>query len=529
MAPSNNDNNNNNNNSSSSSSKNTAKKDTPKPPAVDMDLDRSGMLMSLLHQIPLIARTAVLHIFRYSEPSNYMDLWTEIIIVVLRNFLAPGRVTSITSAQRIFARDAQVKGQMWISKYACPTPTDCNVRDVLAGVVEGLRDGQEEEPQCKLKMPGVARVEAEWTGYRAGATKESMLPDMPEKDIYGEMMKEVSSPATILYFHGGAFWLMDPATHRATTSRLAKLSGGRCYSVRYRLAPQHTFPSALMDALVSYLALLYPPSDAFHSAVVPQHVVFAGDSAGGNLALSLLQTVLQLQRTNTPITWQGQTRTIPLPGGVAVNSPWMDITHSLPSCETNANFDYLPSLTSQINLEANRPHCAVWPATPPRHMIYATDELVLHPLVSLLLVQSWEGAPPLWICTGRELLADEDKFTAQKFWRDGVPVVYEEYEGMPHCFALIFERLPGARRCMEGWAGFAKRVAEGGKTENKFMVVRAKVLVEEEVDPEGLSRYTAEEIREMVVKRLKAGVVCGGAQEGEGEGMVVRFREVAKL
>ena len=71
-------------------------------------------------------------------------------------------------------------------------------------------------------------------------------------------MKECKSPVTVLYFHGGAYYLLDPSTHRPTTKKLAKLTGGRCYSVRYRLAPQNPFPAALLDALVSYLTLLYP-------------------------------------------------------------------------------------------------------------------------------------------------------------------------------------------------------------------------------------------------------------------------------
>ena len=100
---------------------------------------------------------------------------------------------------------------------------------------------------------------------------------MSERERYDEMMKEVTSPATVLYFHGGAYWLMDPSTHRPLTQKLAKLTGGRVYSVRYRLSPKHAFPAALIDGLVSYLALLFPPEDAFHTAVRAEDVVFSGD------------------------------------------------------------------------------------------------------------------------------------------------------------------------------------------------------------------------------------------------------------
>ena len=70
---------------------------------------------------------------------------------------------------------------------------------------------------------------------------------------------------------------MDPATHRPLTKLIAKLTGGRVYSVRYRLAPQNPFPSALLDALVSYFTLLYPPPGAVHDAVASENIVFGGD------------------------------------------------------------------------------------------------------------------------------------------------------------------------------------------------------------------------------------------------------------
>ena len=117
---------------------------------------------------------------------------------------------------------------------------------------------------------------------------------------------------------------------------------------------------------------------------------------------------------------------MPLPAGVAVNSPWVDITHSSPSCNANQDFDYLPSMDVQLVMEPRRPRCAAWPSDPPRSTLYAEDALVMHPLVSPLLAASWAGAPPVWICTGRELLADEDKFTAAKLHGDGDTVVFEE-------------------------------------------------------------------------------------------------------
>ncbi|KAL2015449.1 hypothetical protein VTK56DRAFT_5411 [Thermocarpiscus australiensis] len=479
------------------------------------ETDRHNVFLALLPQIPLLLRVAILHILRVSQQSKYLDLRTELIVAVLRSLINPPHPRSITSTQKLLAHYPAIRGRIWISTYTCPPPPpgETGVRDAIAKAIDGMWDPR--TPKAAYQMPEVAPVEAEWTGYRVNATSESRLPEVSQRELYAEMMADVKSPVTVLYFHGGAYWLLDPASHRATTKTLAKLTGGRVYSVRYRLAPQHPFPAALMDALVSYLALLYPPEGAFHEAVKPEHIVFAGDSAGGNLALALLQLILFLNRHNhhTTIPWLGAARPVPLPAGAAVNSPWMDVTHSSPSCIANAAFDYLPTPAQQRAAEARRPPCAAWPASPPRSHVYAADALLTHPLVTLLLAPSWRGAPPVYMCTGWELLADEDKCVAHRLWAEGVSVVFEEYEGMPHCFGLLFPHLKEARRCFEGWAGFMKVVAEGGReaVQSRFVTVRARTLYEVEIEPGRLWRDGEDVVAERVYRQVRA---RGVSEEG---------------
>ena len=85
----------------------------------------------------------------------------------------------------------------------------------------------------------------------------------------------------------------------------AENTGGRCVAFRYHLAPQNPFPAALLDALVAYLTLLHPPSSAFPFPVSASSIVFVGDSAGANLALSLLQVVLFAQRSCLSVPFNG--------------------------------------------------------------------------------------------------------------------------------------------------------------------------------------------------------------------------------
>ncbi|KAK3342959.1 alpha/beta hydrolase fold-domain-containing protein [Neurospora tetraspora] len=511
---------------SSTSNPSVTSKPTKKPAA----MDKTVLFLQLVSKIPLMARVALLHMLQTSPASKYQDLRTELIIAMLRSFIDVPKPKSITSTQKILSTAPPISGTIWVSKYTLPIPTEEDARaihDTLNKVIDGLQD-RDQPKTARIQLPEVLPVEAEWTAHRPGVPKDAKLPDIPEREKYDEMMKDVKTPTTVLYFHGGAYWLMDPATHRPTCRELAKRTGGRCYSVRYRLAPQNPFPAAVMDALVSYLGLLYPPADAFHEAVKPEHIVIAGDSAGGNLSLALLQLIMQLQRSGTTVSWLGEERSVPLPAGVAVNSPWMDITHSSPSCVTNAPFDYLPSIEVQEKSEKGRDPCSAWPANPPRMSIYVADDYIMHPLVSLLLAPSWRGAPPTYICTGWEILADEDKFTAARFHAEGVSVTFEEYEGMPHCFAMLLKNLREADRCMEGWSRFIARVtkptaSEGGfdgdddkqksTTRSTFTTIKSGTLEEKKLDPTTLSPYTEEEIREKIRRRVE--LKCVPATEGD--------------
>ena len=91
-----------------------------------------------------------------------------------------------------------------------------------------------------------------------------------------------------LYIHGGAFMLGSPKSHRTLTSRFSALSGGAVLAIDYRLMPEHPRGAGIDDCRSAYRWLLeHGPGGA-----APAQAVFvAGDSAGGNLTLSLIQWV----------------------------------------------------------------------------------------------------------------------------------------------------------------------------------------------------------------------------------------------
>ena len=487
----------------------------------------------LIPRIPLISKTAFAHILGLSEESSKWDLKTALVVNTLRSIMAQS-MSSITAQQRFSLKDPGVKGQMWVAHTTLTIdPHEDGVRQLLFEAIYALGYmGLELYDQCKLQS-----VEAEFQGHRPNVTNDTLPPEgLSDVETFEKLNNDVKTDGTILYFHGGAHYMMDPCTHRVPVSQLCKAAGRcRALNVRYRLAPGHPFPAALLDCLVAYLSLLYPQTGAMHSAVKPDKIAFAGDSAGGNCSMALLALLLHLRRTNDPATpktfrFNGHDvpLPLPLPAGVATSSAWTDFTRCCPSMTTNAHFDYLPSspasltATPAASAPTPAPHldkptqtdsdhkltpeglpprkhrrgetvnpfpCDLWPAIPPRADLYTTGENLCHPFVSPLIIEAehWRGSCPLFFECGEEMLADEVRALARRAASVDVKVQWIGFEAMPHCFNLMFAGTDTARKATAAWGGWIKGAFEGQVTPTSGTWIRAKSLQEEPIDIKMLS------------------------------------------
>ncbi|KAK5052040.1 hypothetical protein LTR84_002844 [Exophiala bonariae] len=424
-----------------------------------MDPSPKALIRLLLPRLPLIFKTALFNALSISKNSAKQNLTTEVAVVVLRSIISMRR--PVRFLQRVSIKDPGIKGPIWVSKVSLPSPEDGDaLRDAVCAAIAELGTGQE-----TYTVPELATVEAEWTGYRSGVSSTEPRLEAAEDEQYRKMMKEVDSDVTILYFHGGAYFLMDPATVRDSTLRQAKLTRGRCYSVRYRLAPQYPFPAQLLDALISYLSLLSPPPGVPHGPVPAKHIVFAGDSAGANLATALLLLILTLRRMGlSTIKYHGNDVAIEVPAGVALNSPWVDISRSLPSINKNAHFDYLDPPTDTGASRHEPIPDALWPTDPPRADIFCNASMMIHPLTSPVAAAPdlWKGMPPVFMCLGNEGLEDEILILARRMHQGGGVVELVGYEGMPHCFAMMFPTSVSGSDCYKRWCEFSSNVVHGG-------------------------------------------------------------------
>jgi acetyl esterase/lipase len=221
----------------------------------------------------------------------------------------------------------------------------------------------------------------------------------------------------ILYFHGGGYITMSARTHRSITSRLASGSDARLFALDYRLAPEHPFPAALDDALAAYRALIA-------AGIPPAHIVVAGDSAGGGLALALL---LALRAALDP-----------LPAGAVLFSPWTDLAATGNSIVDNNASDVLLF--------------GAWVAMTARH--YLGDTPATNPLVSPVYADL-TGLPPMLIqVSGSEVLLDDARRVSDNARRAGVEATLQIWPGLAHGWQIFAPFLPEARAALRDAARF---------------------------------------------------------------------------
>ena len=147
------------------------------------------------------------------------------------------------------------------------------------------------------KLPPFVKIEATEIGGRPSEWVRASPAGARASD-------DASPQKVILYFHGGGFFMSSPELHRAMSWRLARAASCPVLAVDYRKAPDHAFPSWVDDAHAAYTHLLNEGYDA-------ANIVFAGDSAGGNIALALAHRIRREK--------------LPSPDALVLFSPWADL------------------------------------------------------------------------------------------------------------------------------------------------------------------------------------------------------------
>jgi acetyl esterase/lipase len=201
----------------------------------------------------------------------------------------------------------------------------------------------------------------------------------------------------ILYFHGGVYVIGTAAATVPLVSDLARRTGARALTVEYRLAPEHPYPAAVQDAQAVYEGLL-------DQGVVPSQIAFAGESAGGGLAVA---TLLASRAAGTP-----------LPSCAFLMSPYADLTLS---GETLAAKQSVDPILTPAGLRARVPD-------------YVAGADASDPFISPIF-GDLSGLPPLLIQVGsHEILLSDAVRLAERAAVADVPVTLDVTAGVPHVF-----------------------------------------------------------------------------------------------
>jgi len=222
----------------------------------------------------------------------------------------------------------------------------------------------------------------------------------------------------ILFFHGGGFIAGSFNSHQDLLGRLAHSTGCDILAVDYRLAPEHPFPAALEDALLSYEYLRqekFPPPNIF----------LAGTSAGGGLALSLLLKLLDRKED--------------LPRAALCICPWVDLALTGKTLKTNEGKDLIHA--ENIKAAAST---------------YLAGHNPKDPLASPLY-GNLKGFPPLLIQVGsREVFLDEIERFAQKARDCNVQITLQKFDEMIHTWHLFSSMVIEGRQAIEKIGEFVR-------------------------------------------------------------------------
>jgi acetyl esterase/lipase len=216
----------------------------------------------------------------------------------------------------------------------------------------------------------------------------------------------------VLYFHAGVYVMGDAALTADLASQVGRRTQANVNSVDYRLAPEHPYPAAVDDALAAYEGLL-------DNGIAPSDIAFAGESAGGGLAVATLVNA--------------RDHGLPLPAAAFVMSPYADLTLAGTTMETRRDVD--PLLSPE--------------ALQPRVTDYTAGQDAASGLISPIFADL-SGLPPLIIQAGtHEVLLDDAVRLAQHAVDADVEVTLDITPGVPHVFQAYYPILDEAAAALD--------------------------------------------------------------------------------
>jgi acetyl esterase/lipase len=261
------------------------------------------------------------------------------------------------------------------------------------------------EPSVAEMRAGMEASTANMRPIETAKLGETQLGGVRAQTIVPETM---SGERVLLYFHGGGYVIGSPETHTGMVSYVADAMQATCWSMDYRLGPEHPFPAAIHDGVSAYRALL-------ESGVSPDRIIMGGDSAGGG--------------TTVATALKARDKGLPMPAGLVLLSPWVNLVNEGWSYDHKADRDPMVSKASLDRMAG----------------MYLDGGDPKAPLASPVNA-NLTGLPPMLIQVGPdEVLLSDSLMLAERAGAANVEVSLEIWPEMFHVFQAFYPFLKQSR------------------------------------------------------------------------------------
>ena len=243
----------------------------------------------------------------------------------------------------------------------------------------------------------------------------------------------VSRTRRALYIHGGAFMMGSPISHRNITSSFSRETNAAVLAIDYRLMPENRRLAGVDDCRAAYLWILQNGPAGIAPA---ERIYVGGDSAGGNLTLSLLA-------------W-ARDQNLRSPDAAVALSPATDTSFGSPSLKRNLQTDVM--LGPMFKRFMGIPRPLLWWAAWIQSRV-SPGNPVVSPVFGDL-----SGLPPTLVhASEAELLHDDGLRYVNRAVVAGSPAKLQTWGHMVHVWHMFYPQLTEAQ---EAWDEIGAFIAQ---------------------------------------------------------------------
>ena len=249
----------------------------------------------------------------------------------------------------------------------------------------------------------------------------------PSSDLPIRIYRPTDNPGApaIVHFHGGGFVLNYLDMYDASMARLANQSGFTIIGVHYQKAPEHPFPIPFDDC---YATLLWTISHAEELKIDAKKIGVAGDSAGATLA-----SAAALKARDNNISLAFQALIYPCNGRDFTTESYLNLATGYGLSTQAMKWFWAQYLQG--------------------------DQYDQNPYAVPMSATGFAGLPPAIVITAEyDPLRSDGENYAVLLQRDGVPVTYNQFDGMIHGFFTNMAVTPTAQVAIDFVAAQLKKI-----------------------------------------------------------------------